>query len=118
MRTKKAGTATTDMLLGADAYLIKYGILPPYYLTKAEAKEKGWKRWLGNLNDVLPGIMIGGDTFLNLLGKLPSAEGRTWKEADINYVSGYRNSSRILYSNDGLIFTTYDHYQTFYEITP
>ena len=39
-----------------------------------------------------------------------------WYEADINYTSGYRGTERILYSNDGLVFVTYDHYQTFYEI--
>ena len=31
--------------------------------------------------------------------------------------SGKRNRQRIVYSNDGLIFVSYDHYQTFYEIT-
>lgn len=48
--------------------------------------------------------------------KLPSAYGRTWYEADINYEGGARNRQRILYSSDGLIFVSYDHYQTFYEI--
>jgi predicted transcriptional regulator len=61
--------------------------------------------------------MIGGDVFANSSAKLPSAPGRIWYEADINYVSGKRNRQRVLYSNDGLIFVTYDHYQTFYEIT-
>ncbi len=42
--------------------------------------------------------------------------GRTWYEADINYSNGKRNKQRILYSNDGLIFVTYDHYETFIEI--
>ena len=50
-------------------------------------------------------------------GKLPDAPNRIWYEADIDYQSGYRNTYRILYSNDGLIFVTYDHYQTFYELT-
>ena len=49
-------------------------------------------------------------------GHLPSAPGRIWYEADINYYEGRRNGHRILYSNDGLIFATYDHYLTFYEI--
>ena len=40
-----------------------------------------------------------------------------WYEADINYTGGYRNGHRILYSNDGLMFATYDHYETFYELT-
>lgn len=66
---------------------------------------------------LFPGKMIGGDVYDNDDFKLPSAPGRVWHEADINYVSGKRNRQRVLYSNDGLIFATYDHYQTFYEIT-
>ena len=42
--------------------------------------------------------------------------GRIWYEADINYKKGRRNSQRILWSNDGLIFVTYDHYRTFFEV--
>lgn len=61
--------------------------------------------------------MIGGDQYYNDDLKLPSISGRIWYEADINYTGGSRNRQRILYSNDGLIFVTYDHYQTFYEIT-
>ena len=62
-------------------------------------------------------MMIGGDDFYNTKRKLPESEGRTWKEADLDYTKGKRNSKRILWSNDGLIFVSYDHYQTFYEIT-
>ena len=47
---------------------------------------------------------------------LPDLNGRIWYEADFNYVSGWRNDYRVLYSNDGLIFITYDHYKTFYEL--
>lgn len=68
------------------------------------------------LSSVLPGKMLGGDEFKNKAGKLPSAQGRVWYEADINYTGGIRNRERIVYSNDGLIFATYDHYHTFYEI--
>ena len=50
-------------------------------------------------------------------GRLPQASGRIWYEADINYTSGYRGLDRIYYSNDGLIFVSYDHGYTFYEIT-
>lgn len=60
--------------------------------------------------------MIGGDVYYNRDGHLPSASGRTWYEADINYRSGYRTPERVLYSNDGLIFVTYDHYHTFIEV--
>jgi hypothetical protein len=82
-----------------------------------EAIKAGWKQKKGNLNEVLPGYMIGGDVYHNKSKKLPDAPGRVWYEADINYESGFRNRQRILYSNDGLIFASYDHYHTFYEIT-
>ena len=61
--------------------------------------------------------MIGGDIYYNDEGRLPQANGRIWYEADINYTSGYRGLDRIYYSNDGLIFVSYDHNATFYEIT-
>ena len=60
--------------------------------------------------------MIGGKIYRNRNHKLPEADGRIWHEADFDYVSGYRNNCRLLYSNDGLLFATYDHYITFYEI--
>ena len=55
--------------------------------------------------------------YQNSNGHLPDSPDRIWYEADINYYSGKRNKHRILYSNDGLMFVTYDHYRTFYEIT-
>ena len=114
---KKAGTATNIGLNGADAQLFYLNKLPSYYVDKKQARKSGWVDWKGNLNNVLPGKMIGGDIYKNREGKLPNASGRIWYEADINYSKGHRNRERILYSNDGLIFITYDHYQTFYEIT-
>ena len=65
----------------------------------------------------MPGKMLGGDVYGNDDFKLPSAPGRVWYEADVNYRGGKRNRQRIVYSNDGLMFATYDHYQTFHEIT-
>lgn len=118
MRTKKAGTVTKDGPLGADAQLCYLKKLPNNYLTKSEAIQFGWKPQKGNLSDVLPGKMIGGDIFYNDLEKLPVKHGRIWREADFDYVEDYRNHNRILYSNDDLLFATYDHYQTFYEILP
>lgn len=116
MTTIMCGTATMDGIKGADYILKQYGYLPANYLTKDEAAAKGWKTWFGNLHSVLPGATIGGDIFDNRKGKLPSAPNRIWYEADINYLGGYRNHDRVLYSNDGLIFATYDHYKTFFEI--
>ena len=117
MRTKEVGTATERGFDGADAWLMYRNMLPNYYVTKEEAKVSGYRRKKHNLADVLPGHMIGGNEFLNDQGKLPLAPNRTWYEADIDYTYGKRNLKRVLYSNDGLIFITEDHYQTFYEIT-
>lgn len=113
MRTIRAGTATDLGEDGADAYLVKYRKLPDYYIDKKSALRAGWKK---KLSKDLPGKMMGGDIYDNENQKLPYSNGRVWYEADINYISGKRNRQRILYSNDGLIFVTYDHYHTFYEI--
>jgi len=60
--------------------------------------------------------MIAEGEYRNDDGHLPSVPGREWYEADINYTTGKRNKQRIVWSNDGLVFVTYDHYETFYEI--
>lgn len=83
---------------------------------KKDAKLQGWKPIQGNLDQVLPNMMIGGDIYKNRNGHLPYWPGRVWYEADINYTGGFRTRHRILYSNDGLVFVTYDHYETFIEI--
>ena len=70
----------------------------------------------GNLWDVLPGAIIGGDIYRNIDGRLPESPGRVWYEADFDYMGGFRNNNRIIYSNDGLVFVTYDHYLTFSEV--
>ena len=117
MRTTQVGTATDWGMEGADAYLYHLGRLPDYYVDKQTAQQSGWQTTKKKLSSVLPGKMLGGDVFANSASKLPSAPGRVWYEADINYDGEKRNRQRILYSNDGLMFATYDHYQTFYEIT-
>ena len=94
-------------------YVKKHRQLPGYYIKKSEAREKGWEAAKGNLCDVLPGKAIGGDVFSNREGSLPAAEKRKWFEADLNYKCGRRNADRLLYSSDGLIYVTYDHYKTF-----
>lgn len=111
-----AGTATNDGIDGVDRYVLLFGCLPSNYVTKQEAKEAGWKPILGNLDEVLPGMMIGGNIYKNRDHRLPEAAGRVWYEADFDYNGGYRNHCRLLYSNDGLVFITYDHYLTFCEI--
>ena len=116
MRAIKAGTATERGTNGVDWWVKYLNELPDYYLTKEEAKQAGWKDVLGNLAEAAPGCMIYGGIYQNRDHRLPERNGRGWYEADINYKSGYRNKQRVLFSNDGLIFVTYDHYKTFAEI--
>lgn len=111
-----AGTATKNGNNGADWWLKRTGKLPVYYINKSEAKKLGYNPIFGNLSVVAPGKMLTKGEFKNINGHLPSSTGRVWYEADINYTNGYRGSDRIVYSNDGLIFVTYDHYNTFHEI--
>ncbi len=111
-----AGTATNAGAEGVDLYVALHGSLPAQYLTQAEAKNAGWNKLLGDLSEVLPGLLIGGDVFENRKHKLPESPGRIWYEADFDYDGGYRSNCRLLYSNDGLLFVTYDHYMSFYEI--
>ena len=99
------------------AYYIKEnGKLPDNFITKSEARALGWDANKGNLAEVAPGKSIGGDVFNNNEGLLPKKSGRIYYECDINYVSGFRGADRLIFSNDGLIFKTVDHYQTFTEI--
>ena len=94
-------------------YLHFYGHLPQNYLTKQEAKALGWAASQGNLWEVAEGKSIGGDRFGNREGLLPEADGRTWYECDVNYMGGFRGAERLLYSSDGLIYYTDDHYASF-----
>ncbi|WP_192705403.1 ribonuclease domain-containing protein [Paenibacillus sp. OAS669] len=97
-------------------YIQAHNKLPDNFITKNEATKRGWDPQKGNLNKVAPGKSIGGDVFQNRENKLPSKKGRIWYEADINYKSGHRGKDRILFSNDGLIYKTEDHYETFQQI--
>ena len=95
------------------AYLHKYGELPDNFITKKEAKALGWVNTERNLAEVAPGKCIGGDYFGNYEGFLPEEDGRNYYECDINSVDGNRGAERIVYSNDGLIYYTLDHYESF-----
>lgn len=97
-------------------YIHTFGKLPSNYVTKKEAQEQGWDSKAGNLDQVLPGKSIGGDKFGNREELLPTAKGRKYYECDINYTGGFRNGERIVFSNDGLIFYTKDHYKTFEQL--
>lgn len=96
-------------------FVRKNGRLPDYYLTKNQARKLGWNSGKGNLCDVLPGKAIGGDNFANREGKLPKQKGRKYYEADINYHCGHRQADRLVFSSDGLIFISKDHYKSFHK---
>ena len=94
-------------------YLDTYDKLPDNYLTKKEAQALGWVSREGNLWEVAYGCSIGGDRFGNYEGLLPDKKGRKWTECDIDFDGEYRNGKRIVFSNDGLIYYTDDHYESF-----
>ena len=93
-------------------YIRTYGHLPGNYVTKLEARNAGWEG--GSLERFFPGCSIGGDVFRNLEDQLPKTRGRTYYECDID-TAGRKNrgAKRIVFSNDGLIYYTDDHYETF-----
>lgn len=93
------------------AYIHMFGKLPPNYITKSEAKKIGW-----SVEDKSE-FVIGGDKFQNREGLLPEEKGRVYYEADIS--SGYsknRGPLRLVFSNDGLIFYTEDHYESYIQL--
>lgn len=93
-------------------YLHTYGELPDNFITKKEAEKLGWDG--GSLEPYAPGKSIGGSYFGNYEGKLPKKKGRTYYECDIDTMGKRsRGAKRIVYSTDGLIYYTPDHYETF-----
>ena len=94
-------------------YIHTYGKLPKNYVTKKEAANLGYKASKHNLWDVCESCVIGGNTYGNREKQLPEKEGRKYWECDIDYDGYERNAERIVYSNDGLIYYTDDHYKTF-----
>ena len=99
-------------------YLFEHGELPENFITKKEAERLGWKTTYRYVSDLGPGITIGGDYFGNYEQKLPAVKGRKYAEADCYYQGGPRNEYRIIYSNDGHVWYTGDHYNTFIELYP
>ncbi len=85
--------------------------LPDYYITKGQARKRGWVASQGNLCDVLPGRAIGGDNFSNREKTLPA--GNKYFEADVNYSCGNRNADRIVFTKNGEVYLTKDHYKNF-----
>ena len=96
-------------------YIHLYGRLPSNFITKSEAQKLGWPG--GGLDGYADGKCIGGDYFGNYEGKLPKKDGRKYTECDIDTLHAKsRGAKRIIFSNDGLIFYTEDHYETFEQL--
>ncbi len=101
-------TAKEDVAL----YLHLYGHLPSNFITKKEAEKLGWKG--GSLEPFAPGMCIGGNRFGNYEELLPEKNGRFYTECDIDTLGAdSRGAKRIVFSNDGLIYYTEDHYESF-----
>lgn len=93
-------------------YIHTYGHLPDNFITKKQAQALGWEG--GSLEPYAPGKCIGGSRFGNYEGTLPEKDGRTYTECDIDTLgASKRGAKRIVFSNDGLIYYTEDHYETF-----
>lgn len=100
--------STEDVAL----YIRTYGRLPSNFITKKQARELGWEG--GSVEKYAPGKSIGGDRFGNYEGLLPEKEGRSYTECDVNTLGkSSRGAERVIFSNDGLIYYTADHYKTF-----
>ena len=115
MDTVVCGECSKEGKNGADWWLMNRNILPDYYISIEDLLDAGW--YYGKAPaKFAPGKMVFGGIYRNDEGLLPQKEGRVWFEADINYHSGQRTGDRLVWSNDGLVFVTYDHYETFKEV--
>ena len=93
-------------------YIYTYGCLPQNFISKKEAQKLGWEG--GSLEPYAPGMCIGGSYFGNYEGLLPEKDGRKYTECDIDTLGKKsRGAKRIVFSNDGLIYYTDDHYESF-----
>ena len=96
-------------------YLYTYDELPQNFITKKEAKKLGWEG--GYLEPYAPGMCIGGDNFGNYEEILPVEDGVTYKECDIDTLGAKkRGAKRIVFSNEGDIYYTEDHYESFVQL--
>ncbi len=120
--TEETAEAKTEALIPEDGYYYSrdevalyintYKKLPGNFITKSEAEDLGWSG--GSVERFLDGAAIGGDRFGNREGILPRKDGRVYYECDIDTNGeSSRGAKRIVYSNDGLIYYTDDHYESF-----
>lgn len=113
----EVGLRDTDAFIETVAALRRSDKPPPRYVTKEQAARAGWKPG-DDLCRAAPGKAIGGDRFGNRERRLPVARDRIWYEADLDATCGRRGAKRILWSSDGLIYVTVDHYRTFHAVPP
>lgn len=111
------GLADADAFARTVTRLREKGRLPASYLTKREAERLGWRPG-ADLCETAPGRSLGGDRFGNRERRLPMRPGRVWYEADLDFDCGRRGAKRLVFSSDGLIYLTVDHYETFREVPP
>ena len=93
-------------------YIHTYGKLPPNFITKKQAEKLGWSG--GSLEPYAPGKCIGGNRFGNYEKLLPDGN---YKECDIDTLGKKsRGAKRLIYSDDGRIYYTGDHYKSFTQL--
>ena len=93
-------------------YIHIYGKLPSNFITKKQAEKLGWNG--GSLEPYAPGKCIGGGYFGNYEGILPDGN---YKESDIDTLGKKkRGAKRLIYSDDGRIYYTDDHYESFTQL--
>lgn len=109
---RRLGLADPDRFAQTVLSICREGRLPEWYLTKRQARERGWRPGR-DLCAVAPGHAIGGDRFGNREGLLPDRPGRIWFEADLDHACGRRGPRRLVFSNDRLVYVTLDHYRSF-----
>ncbi len=107
----KDGMYVTPAMVAA--YIDTFNKLPQNFITKKEAQQLGWDSSKNHVSDVAPGKSIGGDRFGNYENKLPKGN---YRECDINYTGGKRGAERIIFDNDGDVYYTNDHYNTFTQL--
>jgi hypothetical protein len=112
---REQGLADVDGFVAVVTAIRTTGRLPDRYLTKREAEALGWRPG-SDLCAVAPGRSLGGDRFSNREGLLPGRPGRSWREADLDFACGRRGARRLVFSSDGLIYLTLDHYESFVEV--
>ncbi|HEX3536544.1 MAG TPA: ribonuclease domain-containing protein [Stellaceae bacterium] len=108
---RQAGVHDAPAFVVTVQTLHEIGHLPASYVTKQAAAEHGWHG--GGLCEVWPGHAIGGDLFDNSRRQVPSSAGRVWHEADLDETCRSRGPVRLIFSNDGLIYLSPDHYRSF-----